>query len=528
MTDKPTSQFSQLLRHDFYGFVHRSFLELNPQTPFLPNWHIELMAAKLEEVRLGKIRRLIINIPPRHLKSHAASIAFVAWMLGHSPSYKILCASYAQDLSEKLARDCRRLMTSPFYRALFKTRLSEDRQAVADFETTAGGGRFSSSVTGGTTGRGGDLIMIDDPLKPDDAYSNIRRESVNDWYDNTLFSRLNDKESGAIVLIMQRLHAADLVAHVLKKEPWEVISFPAIATERQTFDLITPFGARKVIRNADEALHAHRESRPTLDTIRRSMGEAKFEAQYQQTPVPPGGIYVKPQWFKIYAEPPANPDFVLQSWDTASKVEDRHDFSACTTWAIVDKHAYLLEVLCEKLEFPDLKRAVEQQNTRFSPDMILIEDSASGTALIQQLREDGLSNITAVNVKGDKEMRFAAQTPKIESGFIHIPKEAHWLFRYISELTAFPNAEHDDQVDSTTHALEWLSSHSSFQGWINYYNELAKGGDGTKPKEVRVKLPPGQFQLTVPPHLVNGGGPPVEVSEEAAEQLCRMGGVRVE
>lgn len=527
MLERTSSQYAELLRNDFCGFIHRSFLELNPQTPFLPNWHIELMAAKLEDVRLGKTRRLIINIPPRHLKSHAASIAFVAWVLGHTPSYRVLCASYAQDLSDKLARDCRRLMTSQFYRSLFKTRLSDDRQAVADFETTAGGGRFSSSVTGGATGRGGDLIILDDPLKANDAYSEVRREGVNEWYDDTLFSRLNSKEDGAIILIMQRLHSADLVAHVLKKEPWDVVSFPAIATERKVFSLYTPFGVRQICRNEGDVLHRERESRATLDGVRRSLGEAKFQAQYQQTPVPPGGIYVKPHWFRTYIEPPPSPDMIFQSWDTASKIEDRNDFSVCTTWAAVDKHLFLIDVRREKLEVPDLKRAIEHQNALFNPGTILIEDSASGIGLIQQLREDGLSNIKAVPVSGNKEMRFAAQTPKIEGGFVHLPKEADWLQAYITELTAFPNWEHDDQVDSTGNALEWFATHSNFRAMLKYYSGQAIEEDRIRNGMVRVKLPPGKtFNIQVEPYQLNGGAVYV-VPEEAAEILCRAGGVRV-
>jgi hypothetical protein len=196
MTHSPSKMYSKILRRDFSAFVHRSFLELNGQTSFLSNWHLEELAAKLEDVRLGRCRRLIINIPPRHLKSHTATIAFPAWLLGHDPSKRILTVCYAQDLSDKLARDSRALMTSPFYQASFDTRLSPDRQAVGEFETTDGGYRFSSSVGGVVTGRGADIIIVDDPMKADDAISEARRNSLNEWYDNTLRSRLNSQEQG--------------------------------------------------------------------------------------------------------------------------------------------------------------------------------------------------------------------------------------------------------------------------------------------------------------------------------------------
>ena len=196
MAVSPANMYAELLRHDLCAFIHRSFLELDPQTEFLSSWHIELLAAKLEEVRRGSCKRLIVNWPPRHLKSHAVSIAFPALVLGHDPSKQLLSVTYAQDLSDNLARRCRTLMTSRFYEGLFDTRLSKGREAVADYETTDGGYRLSTSIGGVLTGRGADIIIIDDPLKADDALSEPRRRSVNEWYANTLRNRLNSQEKG--------------------------------------------------------------------------------------------------------------------------------------------------------------------------------------------------------------------------------------------------------------------------------------------------------------------------------------------
>jgi hypothetical protein len=210
-------EYASILKNDFVSFVERSFYELNPETTYLPNWHIELIAAALEECRMGKSTRLIINVPPRSLKSHMASIAFVAWLLGQNPTAQIICASYAQDLADKLAGDCRSLMMSQWYQELFPaTRLATRRPAVNDFMTTEKGTRLATSVGGVLTGRGADFIIIDDPLKPDEALSEVQRRNVNDWYDHTLISRLNDKRTGCIILIMQRLHEDDLVGHVLR------------------------------------------------------------------------------------------------------------------------------------------------------------------------------------------------------------------------------------------------------------------------------------------------------------------------
>jgi hypothetical protein len=245
------AEYEALLRQDFATFAARCFYDLNPQTELAPNWHIDVIAAKLAALREGRIRRLIINLPPRHLKSLLASIAFPAWCLGHDPSAQLLCVSYAQDLADKLARDCRTIMISPWYRRIFPTRLSPHRQAVQEYITTRQGYRIGTSNGGVLTGRGADMIIIDDPLKPDEALSTAQRNGTNAWYDHTLYSRLNDKRHGAIVIIMQRLHEDDLVGHVLAQEPWEVLSFSATAETDEVHEIETIWGRRCFRRRRD-------------------------------------------------------------------------------------------------------------------------------------------------------------------------------------------------------------------------------------------------------------------------------------
>jgi hypothetical protein len=295
-------EIQAFLRNDFVAFVERGFFELNPEAEFQHNWHIEAIAERLEECRTGKLRRLIINVPPRSLKSHMASISFPAWLLGRNPSAQIICVSYAQDLSDKLAGDCRSLMAARWYREVFPwTRLASRRQAVHDFGTTAKGCRLATSIGGALMGRGADMIIIDDPLKPDEALSETQRATVNNWYDHTLVSRLNDKSDGCIILIMQRLHEDDLVGHVLAQQgDWHVLKFPAIAQEDETHVVHTPRGRKIFMRKAGEALHPSRESLGTLATIREIQGEYNFAGQYRQAPAPLGGGIVKTSWFKSY------------------------------------------------------------------------------------------------------------------------------------------------------------------------------------------------------------------------------------
>src|SRR6201993_2202996 len=254
MTALSPSEYNAILRSDFGFFAQRCFCQLNPQAALATNWHLEVIAAKLTAVREGRIRRLIINMPPRHLKSLMASIAFPAWCLGHEPSAQILCVSYALDLADKLARDCRHIVASAWYRQLFPTRLSPQRAAMPEFDTTAQGCRLATSVGGVLTRRGAELIIIDDPLKPEEALSQTQRRAANEWFDHTLYSRLNDKENGAIILIMHRLHEDDLVGHVLAQENWEVVRFPAIAEEDEAHAVETVWGPRYFTRQRGEAL----------------------------------------------------------------------------------------------------------------------------------------------------------------------------------------------------------------------------------------------------------------------------------
>lgn len=529
MSNFALQQYREILRRDFYAFTHRAFLELNPQTKLIPNWHIEVLAAKLDAVRRGEIRRVIINVPPRSLKSHCASVAFPAWLLGHNPSVQILTISYGQDLADKLARDCRSLMASEFYRSLFATRLSLHKHAVAEFETTKKGGRFSTSIGGVLTGRGADYIIIDDPLKPDDAFSESRRNAVNEWFGNTLYTRLNDKARGAIILVMQRLHQDDLVAFVLAQENWELVSFAAIAEEDQHFSIDTPYGPRHFHRTVGDVLHPVQESRDTLERIRQAIGQGNFSAQYQQRPAPLEGGLIQAKWFRRYDQLSSSFEEIIQSWDTANKATELSDFSVCTTWGKLDKHLYLLDVLRKRLNFPELKRTIREHARACRATVILIEDQGSGTQLIQDLIAEGVRGVTGYTTKGDKTMRFAAQTTLIESGLVLLPRNAPWLDDYIGELVTFPKGKYDDQVDSTSQALDWTREQSSTSGaaWIEDMKRRAR--EAIEPKMVRMNSNghTGQYLLNGTLYYADENRT-LEVPEETATALRRLGWRKVD
>ena len=462
-------EYQTLLRSDFVTFIERSFYELNPQTRLLLAPYIHLIAMHLEACRLGKIKRLIINLPPRYLKSHCASVAFPAWLLGHDPSARIICASYGQDLADNLALESRKIMQSAFYQQTFATRLDPRKMAVDDFMTTEGGGRMATSVGGVLTGRGGDFLIMDDPMKPDEALSDTRRQTVNEWFDGTALSRLNDKINGCIIIIMQRLHQDDLVGHALEHGDWTVLNLPAIAEEDETFNIVDIFGQRIWKREIGTPLHEARETVEMLKATKARIGEYNFSSQYQQNPIPLGGAMVKASWLMTYDTLPPMSEcrYVVQSWDTANKSGELNAWSVCTTWGIWEDRYYLMDVYRKRLDYPDLIKAVVELSDRFNPRMVVIEDKASGIQLIQDLNYRGVRNIHAYQppTGTDKIMRLHAQTDVFEQGLVYLPNQAPWLDAYRSELIGFPGTKFYDQVDSTAQAIDFIKT--------NYRRNLA-------------------------------------------------------
>jgi predicted phage terminase large subunit-like protein len=448
--------FEALLRNDLLAFTQRCFQTVVPGQQFLTNWHLEAIAHELERVRRGETRRLIITIPPRSLKSICASVSFPAYVLGHDPSVRIVCASYSQELTSKHARDCRHVMESEWYKQLFpRTRIDARKNTESEFETTARGYRLGTSVGGTLTGRGGNLILIDDPMKPAEAMSETKRANVAEWYDSTLSSRLDRKTEDAIVIIMQRLHIDDLVGHVLDKGiPWTQLDLPAIADERHEVDL----GSGKTHqRKVGEVLHPEREPRSALDELKATMGSRLFSAQYQQAPVPLEGDLIKRAWFRSYSCRPAHQmgDQIVQSWDTASKANKTNDYSVCTTWLKRKDDYYLLHVLRDRLEYPDLRRKVLSHAREHDAKAVLIEDASSGAQLLQDLLREGPIRPIAIKPEGDKVVRLEGQSARIEAGHVLLPESAPWLGDFLDEILAFPGGRFDDQVDSFSQFLVW-------------------------------------------------------------------------
>lgn len=440
------------MRERLAPFIKRVFKTVDPGAVYRHNWHIDLISEYLEACSKQQIRRLILNVPPRHLKSIAVSVAWPAWLLGKNPSEQIVAASYAASLSLKHSVDCRMVIQSPWYKATFPdVALAGDMNMKSEFMTTMAGHRTAVSVGGAVTGKGGNFLITDDPVNPEQAMSVAERTTANDWFDQTYSTRLNDEKRGVMVVIMQRLHTEDLTGHLLKKGGWEHISIPCEAEKKTIID----FGSVHVVREEGELLQPERMGPEEVAAKKLALGSYGWAGQYQQRPAPLEGGLIKLHWFKRYSVPPARFRSIKQSWDTAGKGTVLSDWACCTTWGETENGFYLLDVLRAQLDYPTLKRYAKSQYAKWQPSEVLIEDKSSGEALIQDLlAEPGLfMPIIAINPTTDKITRAAAASPLIEAGFVYLPENAPWLPDYEVELSNFPNVVNDDQTDSTSQYL---------------------------------------------------------------------------
>lgn len=436
--------------------MRRSFLTLNSGRLFLPNWHLLAITYQLERVRRGEINRLIINLPPRSLKSLMVTVAFPAFFLGHEPNKRIFTISYGDELARKHSGDFRSVVETDWYGSAFpKMRIA--RSLEDQVSTTAGGFRKSTTVMGALTGLGGDLFILDDPQKAADALSESRRNSLINWFSNTLVSRLDNKLTGAIIVVMQRVHTNDLCGFLTEAlDDWTVLSLPAIAEIEERI----PIGNDEFYhRQIGEVLHPAHEPLKALEMLRRTVGSDVFTAQYQQTPVPPGGAWIKRGWLRYYEtwELPERTyrAKVVLSLDTAAKDGAQNDWSVCTAWLIIDDLYYLLDVTRVRCEYPRLRDTAIALAQRFKPDKVLIEDASTGSALAQDLRRVLRRPVDLVPIERDKKGRLYVQQAKFEAGRVLFPRGAEFLPELEAELLSFPYGKHDDQVDSITQALAY-------------------------------------------------------------------------
>jgi hypothetical protein len=425
----------EVIRTDFAAFILWAYSILYPGKRLLINWHIVLLADYFEDLRLGRRRRLLICMPPRHLKSFIGSACFPAWILGHEPGVKIVCISYSQDLADEFAHQFRILLESSEYRRIFpKTRIDPGRSKKSNIGTTRNGHRRATSITGAVTGLGGDYLIIDDAIKADDVFSEVVRERVNSWFDTTLQSRLDDPKTGRIIIIAQRLHVDDLPGRMIARGGWDLLNLPMIAWEKQRFETRDSL----IVRPPGDILHEERMGEEEIRQIQSTLPSWLFEAQYNQRPVQAGGNLFKLEWLQ-YTEQPVDPrscDYVLQSWDTASQISSTNDYSVCVTVGLRGSDIHILDIYRDRIEFPDQVKRVPILRKQWGTDLVMVEGSIGGLNLYQQVcrDHDRCRWIITFTPKGSKEERAEGQTVKFEKRRVFIPRHALWRLSFESEL----------------------------------------------------------------------------------------------
>ncbi|MDU8913320.1 phage terminase large subunit [Aestuariicoccus sp. MJ-SS9] len=347
-------------------------------------------------------------------------------------------------------------MQEPFYKACFPAmQFDPKKNSVAEFHTSRKGFRIATSMQGTMTGKGGDIVVIDDPMKAQDTHSQAARDAAFEVYQNTIATRLDNPKTGTIVVVGQRLHEDDLLGRLKQSGAWEVLSWPALALDEQPFDLGDGMEYR---RQRGEPLDPDRFGLDEYAKIRSEIGHLAYEAEYQQLPVLPGGNLIKLEWFGAYdkARPRAQYEAVVQSWDTAAIPGESNDYTVCTTWGIIGNYVDLLDVYRQQQLYPEILYAALALRKKWKPNLIVIEKAVTGLSLKPDLVKKGVREATWLSPEKGKVERMIAQSAKIEDGQVRLPKAAHWLEGLKAEVASFPKGKHDDQVDSMSQCLRAL------------------------------------------------------------------------
>lgn len=450
-------------------FVQFAWHQVEPATQeFQGNWHIDAICEHLEAITRGQIRNLIINVPPRHSKSTIVSVMWPAWEWGpaNQPGTRWLFCSYAGHLSLRDSVKCRTLLRSKWYMGHWRDRFSfsPDQNAKEYYENTKQGRRVATSIGGGNTGEGGDRLVIDDPHEANEAVSSeASRKAVIDWYGNSMSTRSNDPRKGSLCLIGQRVHHADLTAHLMETrgDDFDMLILPgeyeSATRSKSSLGFIDP----RV--KEGELLWKDRFGKKQMDQLRADLGSANYDAQVQQRPSAAKGSVFKFEWFsRRYVEDPksiaARCSIVMQSWDCAFKDAETSSYVVGQVWGLIGVDRYLLAERREHMDFVTTRAAIRTMSAMWpEADTVLIEDKANGTAILNDLRGT-ISGLIAEQVDGSKEARAQSVTPECEAGNVVLPSEsiAPWIKDYVEELCQFPRGRYNDRVDATSQALKRL------------------------------------------------------------------------
>lgn len=437
----------QTLTIELSNFIRKSFEEIAPRGEYIHNWHVDKLAEELAKAFMLQRKRIIINMPPRYLKSICISVSFIAWILGKNPAAKIIVASYGHQIAEMLSLDTKRIMESAWYREIFPNTVIFDKQnSKRKFITTKNGFRYATSIGGSVTGEGADFLIVDDPHKPLETHSSYKRKQTIDWFENTFSSRLNNKTKGCIIVVMQRLHTNDLAGYLRKKpKVWSFVNLEAISTTRQIF------------RMTQIPIHKCRENYQIFRKVKSEIGEYNFESQYQQNPSSKNVGIIKQSWLVIDDSMEFNSECeTFISIDSAIKNGPDNDHTAITFWKEQNGEYFLNTLVHEKFEFHELSTETIRLIETLKPTMTIIEDHASGSSLIQEIiRTNPDFKISKLRHGNNKISRLISCLHLFQNGKIKINPELNKLEECLFELENFPHIPHDDIVDSVTNFLNW-------------------------------------------------------------------------
>jgi predicted phage terminase large subunit-like protein len=437
------------------SYVEQAWPILEPEVPFLSNWHIDYLVEHLEAVTAGQMTRLLINLPPRYMKSLLVSVFWPTWEWIQAPHRRWLFASYAESLSSKHSMDRRTILQSPWYQYRWGHRvtLASDQNVKQEFLNTRRGHMIATSIGGSATGKGGDRIVVDDPHNPMQAESDLQREAARTYFSRTLLTRLDNKNEGAIVVVMQRLHEQDLSALCLALG-FTHVCLPAEAEGPARF--VFPRSQRVYNRADGDVLWPEREGPAVLAKQKVALGSAAYAGQYQQRPAPVGGLLFRRDWFKLYDELPRATTW-LQSWDMTFKDTPSSDYVVGLQAARVGADIYVIDRVTGQWDFTETCRQVLQLKRRYpQTQTILIEEAANGPAIINVLGRH-VPGIIPVTPEGGKFARAQAAQPIVEAGNVWLPNpephgrrlpERAWVDAFLHQLCVFPTGTHDDDVDA--------------------------------------------------------------------------------
>ena len=480
LRDTLRSEVRAETERDFKNFVHLAWPILEPATKLEWNWHLDLLCEYLTAVQCGNVRRLIINVPPRSMKSLLCTVLYPVWRWCTTPQRRFMFVSYSEQLSTEHSVLRRNVLSSDWYQGHWGevVRFAKDQNVKTHYRNARRGAMFATSIGGTATGKGCDELIVDDPMSAQCVFSDQERQTVIRNFSSTFRSRLNDPAKGSIVVIMQRLHVDDLSGHLLTEEPgaWTHVSLPAEFDQNVSYWL--PLSETSVTRHAGELLWESRFPRSVLEHLKTALGSWAYTGQYLQAPTPIDGAIIKREWLMYYDELPSPGERAMQwvqSWDCSFKDKHGSDYVVGQVWLRVGGRFYLVDQVRARMDFIATTQAIEQMTARYPQAAAkLIEDAANGPAVIAALRSK-ISGILAITPDGPKIGRVNSVSPYFEARNVHLPAPSvkPWVGAFVEELTSFPGGSHDDQVDACTQALKYL--HGPDSGiWQFVRNEAEK------------------------------------------------------